>query len=353
MFASDETHGYSKSQREAMVWWMRRWLLNDTSPVIEPELSIQKDEDLLATETGQVVSNWEDEVTVADLNLKRAKELASKRDSFWQEHDKVECLAEVKRLIGLRENREKPSVEDTDTIQRNGYRIEKLIINREGEIPVPGLLFLPNKKGNKSPATLYVDGRGKDADAAVDGSIAKLVSEGRMVLTIDVRGFGETADAPERNAGKYWNDEHRNAYIAMHIGRPLLRQRVEDVLAALDVLVQREDVDSKAISLIGIGRAGPVVLHAAALDSRFADVTIQYPSSSGGTKTFGPNLGEEGIESWVDVVAAPLAHNQLTHVVPFALTRYDLFHLAQAISPRPVRILNPVDAYGKPKKTEE
>jgi len=174
-----------------------------------------------------------------------------------------------------------------------------------------------------------------------------------MVLAIDVRGFGETVDAPERNAGKYWNDEHRNAYIAMHIGRPLLGQRVEDVLATLDVLEQREDVDSKAISLIGIGRAGSVVLHAAALDSRFADVTIQDPSSSGGTKTFGPNPDEEGIESWVDVVAVPLAHNQLTHVVPFALTRYDLFHLAQAISPRPVRILNPVDAYGKPKKTEE
>lgn len=39
------------------------------------------------------------------------------------------------------------------------------------------------------------------------------------------------------------------AMLSMYIGRPLLGQRVEDALAALDVLAAREEVDYDAIDL--------------------------------------------------------------------------------------------------------
>ena len=70
------------------------------------------------------------------------------------------------------------------------------------------------------------------------------------------------------------------------------------------------------------------------------------------TPSFLPRLTEvvieEAIESWMDVVATPLARAQLEQIVPNALTRYDLPDLVRAIGPRQVDVRRPVDPTGKP-----
>ena len=110
----------------------------------------------------------------------------------------------------------------------------------------------------------------------------------------------------------------------------MLGQRVEEVLASLEVLAGHNKVDMDAIEVIGIGRAGPVVLHAAVLDDRISAVTIK-----------------QSITSWIDIIKAPLAKQVLTHIVPSVLQYYDLPDLVRAIAPRPVSIVDPVDAFGK------
>ena len=320
LFEGEHQHGFHPPHREAAVHWMRRWLVGDDTPVTEGGIEVHPDEKLWVTRSGQVVEEFEDERTVADFNLERAKELAGARRRFWAEHSVAECLAEVKRLIGMRDEGGPVTVQEAGSVSREGYRIEKLVILREGEVPVPGLLFVPEARRGKLPGTLYVDGRGKDEDAGPDGPIAGLVREGRVVLSIDARGFGETAD--NGSNAKYYNVEHRVAVLARHIGRPLLGQRVEDVLAAMDVLVRRDAVDASRIDIVGVERGGPVVLHAAALDSGLAAVTVR-----------------DSILSWMDdVVARPLGRNLAGHVVPGALTKYDLPDLVRAIGPRRVEV---------------
>jgi hypothetical protein len=89
----------------------------------------------------------------------------------------------------------------------------------------------------------------------------------------------------------------------------------------MDLLVDHELVDADSIELVGAGTAGPVALHAAALDGRFASLTLQ-----------------DSIRSWVDdVVAQPRRANVIGYVVPSALQKYDLPDLVTAIAPRPVR----------------
>jgi hypothetical protein len=51
----------------------------------------------------------------------------------------------------------------------------------------------------------------------------------------------------------------------------------------------------------------------------------------------------------MEVVETPLAKEQLSQVVPAALTRYDLPDLVKSIAPRPVRVEDAVDPTGKPK----
>jgi len=322
LFSYDDGHGFSQPRRQAAVQWMRRWFLDDPREIAEPEHTLQDDAALEVTQTGQVVRDYDDEVTVQSLNLQRARRLADSRKAFWTANDREVCLAEVRRLIGFRPSLAKATVTTKGVVKRDGYRIEKLVIGRKDELPIPALLFVPGKPPAKLPATLYVDGRGKAVDAGSGGPIEKLVLQGRIVLSIDVRGYGETTDDPKKSPGKYFNVEFRTAALAIHIGRTLIGQRVEDVVVALDVLAARDGVDARQIELVGVDRAGPVALHAAALEPRFASVVVR-----------------SAIRSWIDdVVAKPLEPNLFGHIVPGALEKYDLSDLEKAIVPRPVRI---------------
>jgi len=202
-------------------------------------------------------------------------------------------------------------------IDRGDYRIEKLILRREGEVPVPALLARASQPVGKPQVVLYVDDRGKAVDAGPGGPVEKLVMTGRVVLSIDVRGFGETADSPSKIV--YAPGDHRTAMWSMHLGKPLLGQRVEDVLGALSCLPRLTEVNEAAkIDLIGVGATGPVVLHAACFNSRIGLVTIR-----------------KSIGSWLeDVVARPRDLHAISHAVPSALATYDLPDLAALLGER-------------------
>ncbi len=321
-------HGYPPPQRTAMIRWMRRWLLGVDDAPSEGDLKFETDAALQVTESGQVARDLKG-VTVWDISLARARELAPRREAFRRDNPPARCVEEIRRLAGIRPPSGRPEVKSMGVVGRPGCRVEKLLIERQGEPAMPALLFAPKSAGGKSPAVIYLDGRGKAADAAPGGEIEKLVISGSVVLAADLRGFGETAPVkPQR----YWSEEYSMAYLAIHLGRPLLGQRVEDAFAALDALASRTEVDPGRISVVGVGAAGPVALHAAALDERIGEVTLR-----------------RSIESWMDVVASPQCKGQLGQVVPGALAFYDLPDLARALAPRPVRFHEPVDPQGRPK----
>ena len=142
------------------------------------------------------------------------------------------------------------------------------------------------------------------------------MNQGHIVLTIDARGFGETTHTTSEVI--YAKGDHRTAMWSMHVGQSLLGQRVEDVLSALEYARSLAAVNAQQIELIGIGQAGPVVLHAAALDPRCASVTLRH-----------------AIGSWMDgVIAKPQDLDAISHVVPSALRNYDLPDLAALLGER-------------------
>jgi cephalosporin-C deacetylase-like acetyl esterase len=327
LFEFPDEHGFTKPRREAALRWMRRWLQGIDEPAVELAQTPSTDADLQVTQSGHVVPELKG-ATVWDLNLARAKQLAPEREAFWRDRPKAECLAEVRRLAGVRPMAEKPAARSVGTLEREAGRIEKLVIERAGEVPVPALLFLPKEPKGRLPAVLYVDGRGKASDAAPGGPIEELVKAGSAVLSVDVRGFGETTTVLPK---KYWHPEFPITHLALHLGRPLLGQRVEDVLAALECLAARPEIDAAKIGIVGVEGGALVALHAAALDERLREVTLR-----------------RSIASWMDVVTSQTAKNQFNQVVPGALARYDLPDLVRAIAPRPVRVLEPLDAAGNP-----
>jgi cephalosporin-C deacetylase-like acetyl esterase len=320
------THGYPKPQREAVTRWMRRWLLGKDDAPVEESFPIAKDAELLCTRTGQVLEDLKGK-SVFHLNAERAAELAAARAKGRDSRSRDELLKEVRGLTGLQAPVAAAKRREAGDVRRDGYVIRKLVFETEPGIVAPALLFAP-KGGAEKPLVLYVHGRGKAEDAAAGGPIEKLVKAGHAVLALDPRGLGETAPAALPAKPGHFGVDFKESFLALHLNRPLLGQRVHDVLAVAEAVGKDH---GNQFHIIGVGGAGPVALHAAALEPRIKQVTLD------GT-----------VVSWDNVVRTPLSMNQLTNVVPGALKTYDLPELAAAVAPRPLTIRAAVDAAGKP-----
>src|SRR5262249_47332795 len=194
-------------------------------------------------------------------------------------------------------------------VKRDGYRIRKLVFETEPGVQVPGLLF----DSGRGPLVIYADGTGKSVAAAPGGPAEKLMKDGFRVLALDLRGMGETAPGqPSKGRPNYFGSDYFEAFVSLHLGRPLLGQRATDILA----VVAKMAGESEDIQLIGVGSAGPAALHAAALEPRIKRLTL-----------------EDALVSWSAVVRMPISYNQLTNVVPGALAVYDLPDLAASMEP--------------------
>jgi hypothetical protein len=317
---SDGGHGFPKPQREAMVRWMRRWLLKVDDAPTEGEVAVAKDSALLCTRTGQVLKEFKGQ-SVFGLNaeceaaLGRERAKARSRDAL---------LKDVARLAGVRLPVAAAKMTEAGEVKRAGCRIRKLVFETEPGVQVPGLLY----DGGRGPLVIYADGAGKAVAAAPGGPIEKLVKDGTRVLALDLRGMGETAPGkPAAGRPDDFGADYFEAFVSLHLNRPLLGQRATDLLAVVAQVAR----DTNDIRLIGVGSAGPAVLHAAALEPRIKRLTL-----------------EGALVSWSAVVRTPLGRDQLTNVVPGALAAYDLPDLAASMAPRPLTIRRPSDPAGKP-----
>ena len=335
LFTVDDKHGIGKKLREADVWWFKRWLLNDSAAVHEPELTLQPDEALQVTKTGQVLSEFEKEESLIDKNLRLARDLEGQRSDFWRSSPKEIQVARIRELLGCEEKREdrKPSWKDRGETREREHRIQKILLTSRDGFPLPTLLCLPETLAPGLPVTIFLDPRGKTALLEEIGTNSPgLLAGEKIVLGVDLRGMGETRDDPRglRKNWMAWNDEHRIAQTSLHIGRPLLGQRVQDVIDVLDYLEETGRIKGNSVELVGIGHCGLVALHAAAIDPRVTTVkTVRT------------------ISSWMDLIGNPLARHHLKDVVPGAMGSYDLPDLIRAIGPEKVVLVDPVDAHGK------
>ncbi len=319
MIETDATHGYPKAHKEAMLRFMSRWLLGKEQTIVEEPVELVKEADLLCTRTGQVLEEFKGK-SCFDLNAERAKELAKRRANS-PESISDKTIAEV---IKLKLPVTDASMKGVGNIARKDYTIFKRIYETEPDISVPALLF---EKNPKEPLVVYLHDRGKAIDAAPGGPIEKLVLSGWRVLAIDPRGMGETSAGVVSEKRSQFGVDFTNGFLGLHLDRPLLGQRVFDVLS----VIKKTARENEEIELIGIGNAAPIALHVAALDSRIKQTTL-----------------EKGVLSWANVVATPVNLDQLTNVVPNVLKHYDLPDLAASLAPRGLTIRSAVDAAGKP-----
>jgi dienelactone hydrolase len=331
MVEADSPHTFTSPLRVGCVRWMRRWLLEQDDAITEPDFPVWSEEDLQCTPQGQVML-LDGERSVFDFNREEATRLAEQRNAADISPD--EFLDFVRRTAGARPWEEVPArqARPSGEVQRQGYQIEKLLLEAEDQLPLPALAFVPERQ--QGEAILYLHGEGKSIDAGQGGPIEKLVRQGHLVLAVDLCGIGETAaDAAEEGRRRHWSEplfgpDGEEFWLAYLLGESLIGLRTEDALAAAKFLqhYRTSGNEPRTVRVVGIGRAGLPALHAVALErERFLSLTLE------GT-----------LSSWQEVVEAPLGNEHLTETVHGALQVYDLPDLIDSIGKERVTINNPL-----------
>ncbi len=321
LFESDEEHGFTRPRRIATARWMRRWLLKKDDAIDEPDFPVATDVELQCTNTGQVRSDFKD-VSVFDLNRQRERELKPVREAARERSSTETIRSEVKNRLGLADWQAKPAIFHV----AKGESERSLEFEVGPGLVIPALELRGTEPGDPGPTVVKI-GADWNNERAAD-------PRGRVLL-VDPRGMGKTSPRAEsaRNPSLFGRD-WKDAYIALAIGRPLLGQRVADLLSVLEGLAAESgDRKHKGFHLVGIGAAGPVVLHAALLDEHglIKQVTV-----------------EQSLISWADVVERGLSRDQMGNVVPGVLQTYDLPDLAAWLAPIPLTIRSSLDAMGVP-----
>jgi dienelactone hydrolase len=308
----DAKHGFSKTHREAAVRWMRRWLLGVDDAIKEVEAKVFTDAELQCTRTGQVLTDFKG-VSAFQLNVKYADAAKAKREEFLN-RPRSEQIA----VLGVIGKSPRPITSPSGPSETARIESGKLFRQRGYSVraDAKGLaLVLPEREN--SDRELMAKFIPAPASTSTD--------PGTGLSALFLRGVGSPG-----KAGVPFSHDLKNSLLSLHLNRPLLGQRVEEVLFVIN---SRSKADR--LILVAEGINGPVALHVAALDTRVSEVVI-----------------EKSIVSWENIVRTPIAR-ALEHVVPGALQIYDLPQLAALIAPRPLTLRGVVDATGKAMPLED
>jgi dienelactone hydrolase len=255
-----------------------------------------------------------------------------------------ETRATLRTLLGdLPPRPAAPAVKIVKQEEREGYRLDKLLIDNGAGAQVPAWLLVPKGRG-PFPAILYHHWHagqyalGKeelwlDAPDKNGKRGETLVRRGYAVLAIDAYGFGERSGlGPDGPKQKGRDEETSLSKAFLWMGRSLWGMMVRDDQVALDVLASRPEVDPKRIGATGISMGSTRTWWLAALDDR---VTAA--------------VGVCCLTRYQDLLrAGALREHGIYYFVPGMLKHFDTEAVTSLIAPRPFLTLSGADDGGSP-----
>ena len=334
----DAEHAPTKKNLEATYAFFQKHL-NLPGKNEDEEVAYLTSEELRVTTTGQVSTSLGGE-TVFSLNLIEAQKSLEKLEHARQNLNLH--LSNIKtnaaKMSGYLEPVKNNPAVFTGRYQRNGYSIEKYFLPGEGDYVIPFLLFVPDKKGIH-PVVVYLNPKGKSAEANTGQEIEWFVNKGCIVLAPDLPGYGEmgpgifTGDAYNFKPGKaYYNIW----FASIQIARSLTGIHAGDLVRLINYSKSLEKADPSRIFAIAKGELCPVLLHAANFDPTISKIGLVEPLVSYRTIL---------VNQYYQPVFIPPS-------VAGALEFYDLPDLCASLAPRPLLMVNVLNHIGKPAQKE-
>jgi cephalosporin-C deacetylase-like acetyl esterase len=220
----------------------------------------------------------------------------------------------------------------TGTVERRGYRIEKLTFESRPRLYVTANLYLPAAPG-RHPAILCPLGHSTNGKAypSYQKLFSNLARKGYVVLAYDPFGQGERIEYPGARAGESaigagGTSEHEYAGRRLILlGANFSLFRVWDGIRGIDFLLTRAEVDPERIGCCGQSGGGTLTQFLAALDSRIRVAVV----SEGNTE----NLAHAEVEP---PGSADDAEQNIVPALAHGIDRADLLY---AFAPKPLLMM--------------
>lgn len=296
-YETPQPHGLSYDLRMQIYNWFRRWMQGASDPLEqEPAVGAEPDEMLWATKTGNVVR---------DLGGKTPFVLARERaDAPGRPKGGIE------ELLGAGMGAQWAAASRLGTAKSRVCDVVALDVRSELEVRAPAWVYIPHRLSAEGPVLTIVEPQGRNSRWAEGGLYQELAAGGLMVCAADVRGAGDlTPEFPRgaaRHARSHQEEEHY-AWASLMLGRPLVGQRVKDLLAVIEGLAQWPEARGRRFLVAALGKMCVPALLSAAMNARIAGVYLAR-----GLKSYRSLLDSEDYEE-------PLAN-----FLPNVLEHFDL-----------------------------
>ncbi len=226
---------------------------------------------------------------VEDYFQRRIEEARQLRDRQWNpdfsspkayEDSIAEHRVNCRRMLGLVDAKAAVARAESTRLAASGdLRIERITIPVFAGLAARGLLFSSRADGPRPAVIVCADAdtwperfAGLTDDGKPAAWLADLVARGAMVYVpqsierLTDHPYCKTTNSKDRRGILY--------RLAYPVGRTMPGLDVQDVLAAVDYLAERDDVDADQIGLVGVGQGGMTALYAAAVDRRIRAVAV-------------------------------------------------------------------------------
>ncbi|MGX5820902.1 alpha/beta hydrolase family protein [Chitinophaga lutea] len=319
MVTDDAAHASTKKNREALYAFFQQHL-SLPGNTMDEEVSLPDTAELHVTPTGQVATSYQGH-DLFDIHLREAEQKFAQLDALRKKSPAGALVDAAKKISGYRAPNSLPVPIETGGWPRDGYRLDKALIDGEGKYPVPYLLFTPDRPNGKAAIWIKPNGKSTSAD------IELLARNGWTVLVPDMIGTGETGPGAFKGDSYIDSCGYNLWFAAMQTGRSITGIRAGDIVRLARLLRK----DHRAVYGIAEGDISPALLHAAAFDTAFAGVALNGPlisyRSLASTRDYRPQF--------------------IPHAVAGSIGHYDLPDLAAAIATRRLLIAAPVNGKGE------
>ncbi len=222
----------------------------------------------------------------------------------------------------------------TGTLERDGYRVEKLIYESLPRYYVTANVYVPTRGKPPFPAVLGTAGHTASGKAAplYQRVWISLAKRGILVLAYDPPGQGERSEYFDRELGRPRfgpTTEHTMAGIqCLLTGTNFARYEIWDGVRGLDYLLTRPDVDPKRIGVTGNSGGGTQTAYLQVVEPRLA---VAAPSCY--------------LTSWEKLWPDPGPQDAEQNFAGFLKDGLDFADFLIAFAPKPVKMMTAIRDY--------
>ena len=206
------------------------------------------------------------------------------------------------------------NVEVVGTLQKSGYRIEKLRYESLPQLYVPANLYIPDDIEKPVPAILYVCGHARTQKVHYQAHARRFAELGFVCLIIETIQWGEVL-------GDHWGCYARGWFHWYSRGYTPGGVELWNGMRGLDLLCARPEVDAERLGVTGISGGGAQTWYVAAADPR-----IKAAAAVCGATTVNSHVFQRIIDGHCDCM------------MPINTYQQDFHDLGALIAPRPFLI---------------